>query len=239
MLHQTSPRGYEMLAAKAMVENESVELDTEGVFDYEASITHAKPKVKTAIYPEKWLASFPKAYHSPYLYHRGATEKICRHFDVRFDGLRNRICFPVRTFKGYLAGMQGRDVTDQQQLRYKTYKWKDHKNGHLWLNENHVTLDQPLVLVEGPIDALKVAMVYRNVLASMTSQVTEEKFKRVRDALKLVTFFDSGDAGDKARKRVAALAKPALVLHIYPPDNKGDPGAMTPLEIKEALAFLL
>jgi hypothetical protein len=237
MFHRKNPREYDLLQARKIIESETDDLALEG-FDYEAALRKTRKPPELNAYPEEWLASFRLSYNHPYLLKRGVPRETCKLFDIRWDSLRKRVCFPFRTFSGTLAGMQGRDVTGQSKIRYLTYTYKKRKNGHVWLNENNVDREEPVVLVEGPVDAMKVAMVYPNVLAAMTSQITEPKFNRVKDAPAIVTFFDAGAAGDKARNRVKHLAKDTPVLHITPPKGRDDPGEMTFEELVTSLEFI-
>jgi hypothetical protein len=237
MYHRVNPRGYDLLQARNIIETETEDLSLEG-YDYEAALRRTRKPPELNPYPEEWLATFPKGYNQSYLLKRGVPLETCKLFDIRWDPTRSRVCFPFRTFRGTLAGMQGRDVTGQSNIRYLTYTYQKLKNGHVWLNENNVDKEDPVVLVEGPVDAMKVSAVYSNVLAGMTSQITEPKFNRIKDVPAIVTFFDLGDAGEKARNRVKYLAKDTPVVHIYPIKGRDDPGAMTLEEIAKALEFI-
>jgi DNA primase len=234
---RSEDHGYDMLQARKLVESEEIDLDMED-FDYEAALKRTRKAPELKPYPEEWLKSFPVRYNPQYLLKRGVPKETCAKFDIRWDPIRNRVCFPFRTFDGTLAGMQGRDVTGHSKIRYLTYTYKKQKNGHVWLNEQNVEKTKAIVLVEGPVDAMKVASIYPNVLAAMTSQITEPKFDRVKDAPALITFFDEGDAGEKARQRVKWLAKDTSVMHVTPPPGREDPGEMTIEEIATALEFI-
>jgi hypothetical protein len=237
MLSRSSPVQYAWAAASDLIASEHDDLNLSDE-EIAQAIRQSREAPPLNEYPEDWLSTFPVAYNHPYLLGRGLSSEVCKSFDIRWDPVRNRVCFPFRTFDGKLVGMQGRDTTGQSHIRYLTYTYQKLKNGHVWLHEDKVDREWPVLLVEGPIDAMKVAMVYPNVLAAMTSQITQAKWDRVKDAPAFVTFFDAGAAGDKARSKVDKLSLASNVIHVVPPPGRDDPGEMTVSEIQSKLEFL-
>lgn len=183
---------------------------------------------------ESWLNNFTPAYDHPYLKERGIDPDTAKALDIRYDPFRSRICFPARTFDGTLAGLHGRDVTGDQDLRYYAYSCDEERNNHIWTGENHVDLDKMLVLTEGPFDYAKVFMCYQNVLCCRTASYGYDMANRIKMCSKIVTFFDEGTGGDKARERTEKLYGSRVVAHLHA-TGYGDAGAMPVEEIADIL----
>ena len=188
-----------------------------------------------ADFPKTWLSSFPRMYSHPYLTARGIPVWVAEALDVRYDFQKQRICFPYWDFNQRLAGMQGRDVTGQSDLRYLSYRYGGKLNQHIWMGENHVKLDEPVVLTEGPVDYAKIRIVTDNVLASMTSALGHSKLSRIADAYMLITAYDYGTGGDKARKTLHKRFPDKLIVDLIPDEKTGDFGAMESSAIEEWL----
>lgn len=236
---------YSLLVASQMVSDEfaEMELSAADIPDFEAPVEKDEH-----IFPEQWLASFKPVQQFPdamaYCLGRGLTAKVLKELDVRFDPFQKRICFPFRNFKGELMGLQGRYMGKEQTkdnqhddgiLRYYHYGWHGHRNMHIWLGEDKVNLDMPLVAVEGPFDYAKVFMAYTNVVASFTSGLSMTKLKRLSDADSILTFYDYGHGGDAARESFEKYLKKTPMMHIIPPEEDGDAGAMSVSDIKLGL----
>jgi hypothetical protein len=216
-------REYQWRRIFELIVNEEAEIGDVELPDYDTVIE--KPGL--LVYPEEFLAPFRSMYTHPYLLDRGVSSKACRVFDVRFDPSRLRVCFPVRDFFGRLVGMQGRSV-DGSEPRYLSYTYGGKSNNSVWFGEAQVNLILPVVLVEGPIDLLKVYPVYPNVLAGMTSSVSESKLSRISDAWSVITLFDYGKGGDVGRKKVDRFfAKKGVVMHLVPSREQKDAGNMS------------
>lgn len=185
------------------------------------------PDAKVRPFKEPWLASFKKANDNAYLKKRGVSSWLSEFTDLRYDTGENRICFPIRTFDGVLAGMHGRDVTNMSGLRYKAYKDGKKYNPMVWLGENHVSLDSPLVITEGPFDYIRIMEVYSNVLCALSVGMSNDKLIRIRNAGSILTMFDVGMGGDTARSTLSGRYG-ARVKH-WVPEEFGDVGA-TPLD---------
>lgn len=238
MLERREPSGLDPDWARAMElalqdveEEEVVEVSD---LSYEEATT-AAPKAFVA-FPEFWLDSFVPAHTHPYLKARGVPVTIAKERDVRMDWQRQRLCFPYRDFGGRLAGMQGRDVTGASDLRYLTYRWQGEQNNQVWMGEDAVDFDAPVVLTEGPIDYLKARLATTNVLASLTSALGRDKLDRLEDAYCLITAYDPGTGGDKARATIAKRFPKKLIQNFIPSEDEGDLGAMGAAAIVERLA---
>ena len=202
--------------------------------DYE-DILAAKKGVPLNLFPEEWLNSFAGAATHEYLKTRGISPEIGKLFDARYDSSDQRICFPIRTANGVLAGLQGRAISDTHPLRYKLYDYKGKYNPSVWANENNIDTSNALILAEGWFDIAKIAMVYPNVAGSLTSQISYQKYRRLQDAPVIITFYDFGTGGDHARELVEDYWKKSAIQHIVPHFEVKDPGALDPEDIYQIL----
>jgi hypothetical protein len=152
---------YQLLPVSQMVADEfaDMELSAADIPDFEAPVEKDEH-----IFPEQWLGSFKRIQLFPpamgYCLGRGLSEQVLKDLDVRYDPHQQRVCFPFRNFKGELMGLQGRYIGDGQTkdkqhdegiLRYYHYGWHGHRNMHVWLGEDKINLDLPVVTVEGPV----------------------------------------------------------------------------------------
>jgi len=192
-------------------------------------------------WPEGWWTSFFSVNLFPtamtYLESRGVTKLQAMHFGLRYDTKRNSILFPLRTKSGVLIGVRGRMLSGD--LKYFDYKFKDVSNAKFALYNLERTLpDQPLVLVEGTFDALSVAAVWPNVVASLGVSLTREKLSLLKNFLEIWVFFDNDKAGAEGGYKVKKSLKNTLVRMVpYTVDRK-DPGSMSTEEIHQSLSLM-
>lgn len=193
-------------------------------------------------FDEDWLDSFAPILKSKvavdYLKTRKQQypDELYERYGVVYDSGQGRICFPTRSFDGTLYGLHGRAIDSKNPLRYFAYGWYGKRNPQVWMGESLVDLDKPLVLTEGMFDMMSIARVYPNVLASRSSEIHKDMWKRIAAASMIVTFYDNGQGGDVARKKIEHKCKQASVLHIIPSEDEDDAGDMDELVIKELLA---
>lgn len=233
----------QLAAPVIATEFEEMDLKPEDIPEFEAN-----PDKAEYLFPENWLQSFKKVMQFPHATHyclkRGLSLDVLKELDVRYDPLQERVCFPFRNFKGELMGVQGRYIgnlpmkdgkNDDGVLRYYQYGYHGHRNLHVWMGEHLLNLDFTVVPLEGPFDYAKVFMVYPNVAASFTTGLNRTKIKRLADADSLVTYYDHGNGGDKAREAIEKTLSKHPIVHLIPTEEEGDP-ANTPVEvIREAL----
>lgn len=192
------------------------------------------------IFPDWWLSTFPAwdtvKFARDYVKERGIHPKVASMLDLRADTQQERLCFPVRDFSGNLRGLHGRAIHDGVEPRYRMYLQAKKNNPLIWLGEHWIDLDQPIVVVEGPMDLAHVMQVYRNVASPLFSNPNYLKINRIADALEVVTLLDRGTGGDKGREKLGGALKHSMVTHLKPPVQYKDPGDMPPEEIAELLA---
>lgn len=188
--------------------------------------------------PEWWLDGFQIAWDVPmsreYLEQRQVTHDIAQDFDIRWDRSMRTVCFPVRNRHGDLVSLRGRRVHPQPgEPKYHVYPYMDKVNGQCWLGEHTVNYDKPVLMVESVFDSTSCARVYKNIVCPMSVGINEARIKRMGKCSDVITLFDQGVGGDKARSIVQHHLKTALIKHLIPP--KKDPGDMT----QEELGLLL
>lgn len=190
--------------------------------------------------PEDWLQQFKKTQISPaatiYLNKRGIGLGLQMRWDLRYDVDRQRVMFPIRDFAGNLRGAQGRALVPGDMPKYLHYAYPDFQTGvvigsHFWYGEDKIDFDQPIVVVEGPIDAVATSGAYTNVVAAMgSSAMMQTKLDRLSAAEKIITFFDHGPAGDIARNRIRHWCSgKRLIVDVMPPPGT-DPLSGKPLD---------
>jgi len=196
-------------------------------------------------FPEWWLDSFLPVDDCPdavaYLHERGVSPGMALELGLRFDSRQDhrRVCFPVRNFGGTLAGFHGRSILPEIEPRYKMYKQAGKKNPIVWLGENWVDTEKPIVVVEGPFDLASVKRVYANVVSPLSVSFSPAKVKRMSDAMTWVTLFDHGTGGDQGRARVSEMLSPEhMIHHLKPPPHRKDPGECTEDELMQTLSVV-
>lgn len=227
-----TPRNWGEALALALEDEDNELLDMDDLSYEEASTAEVSAFYE---FPEFWVHSFPKAYGHPYLKSRGIPGQVAEDLDVRFDFQKKRLCFPYRDFEGRLAGMQGRDVTGQSDLRYLSYLYEGRQNRQVWMGEYKIDFDEPVVLTEGPVDYASIYRLTSNVLASLTSSLGENKLKRLESAYCIITAYDYGTGGNNARKVLEGRFPDKLVIHVIPQEEDGDFGGMTKQKVRKYL----
>jgi hypothetical protein len=220
---------------------DGVELD----FDYpDLETVLSQKKVDLHEFPEWWVQTFPHWHAVPwaaaYLKERHVHTAMCARLFLRADTEQKRICFPVRDFKHRLVGLHGRCIHANVQPRYRMYQYAGQTNPDVWLGEDWVDLNRPILVVEGPFDLASCLRVYDNVVSPLFATPNPTKIKRMGDAMEWVTLFDRGAGGDSGRVRISeVLGKNYVLTHLTPPEHRKDPGEMTVPELQEALGPIL
>lgn len=155
---------------------------------------------------------------------RGIPEHIQDMFRVRFNEHSRTMVFPLVDFNGRVYLMRERSrrekdiwtvsprVAGTPHLEFPKLRY----NG-VWFGMHLVDWSRPLMVVEGEIDAMKVASLgFTNVIASATSSVTKAQVHAVLDNLSgvLLLGYDADRSGIRAHERIidfvgqkAAIAK--------------------------------
>ena len=185
---------------------------------------------------EEWLGTFFKAVNVPiameYLNGRCVAKEIAAHLDIRWDGSRECVSFPVRDFEARLVGMRGRRLGGG----YYDYAGpQNHRNKLVWYGEENLDPAKTVVMVESVFDYASVVRVFENLTAPLTVGMSKAKVQRMECCLDIVTLFDNGAGGNKARALIDKYLSSAIRVHCYPPKHRGDPGEMTVEEVCNVL----
>lgn len=190
-------------------------------------------------FPIWWLESFPWAWEAPaavaYLKDRNVAENVWKLLGLRWDPIEQRICFPVLDFNGTLRGLHGRAIKEKVEPRYRMYQQAGRTNPIIWLGEHWVDVERPILVVEGPFDLARVIQFYPNTVTPLFANPSIEKLNRMADALEWVTLLDRGTGGNKGRERITKAFPDHVIKHLFPPEHRKDPGAMTDQELVATL----
>jgi len=190
-------------------------------------------------FPEQFLNQFIPATESEiammYLELRGLSKKQIKKFEFVYDEDRLNVAMPVRDHNGVLYGLHGRSVDPNVEKKYRHWAYRNngHTNIHVWLNQNNIDFNEPVVVCEGIFDITAIDKVNSNVMGSMTTNITPGRMKVLEKAPLIITFYDSGEAGDMARESIENKF-PDNTLHCYCGEYD-DPGEMPKTEIKKAM----
>ena len=118
----------------------------------------------------------------------------------------------------------------------------------VWYNEEALTAEQPVVIVEGQFDKMRVSEVYQHVMANMTAKPILAKMKKLAYAPAIILMTDNDDTADASIKKYAEyldqMNKPLSVVQPpkeYTPEGKLiklDPDLMGTEWIKKQLQAL-
>lgn len=197
------------------------------------------------VFPESWLAEFEPAYADgevhPYLAARRVPYDVARALDLRFDPMRQRVCFPVRDYHGRLRGLHGRAIHDRVAhdhvaLRYLMYTLDGRCSPEVWLGEAWADPDRPLVVVESVFDLARVYEVWRNVVCPLTASLGPAKIARLRGVKTILPMFDRDAAGRRARDKLLCALPDVRFFPIELPHEGCDPADLTAAEVRALLA---
>lgn len=234
-LHDTK-NPYHWKLAWQMVQQEEDDAES---FIFEGAEYKECDEVQESLveFPPNWLYSFMPITEHPYLTERQVSKGLLDKYKLVYDVTLGRVCFPIYDFDGVLRGLQGRAVAKNAKLRYKFYKYQGKMNPNVWLGEFQCDVNQIVILCEGFFDLFRIAAVYPNVIASMTSSLTNEKMDRLKEVSQIISFYDYGTGGNFARKKLDKYfgGGDTLLGHCIPTEVEDDPGNMTPERIAEEL----
>lgn len=214
------------------------ELSGDLVLDFSEQGRHNEPDT---VFPEVWYKqNFTPAIKVPvayeYLRKRGVPDKVIRELEITYSQSRNAVVFPIRNRDGDIAQVRARYIDPGDGPRYHVYKSSQKKfTRRIWHGESWYNPEYPVVMVESVFDLASVYRVYQNVLAPLSTGISRELAGRVNDVFEIVTLFDNGTGGDKAREKVDQFFPDAIIQHLYPPDDRGDPGDMNSTEVFNTL----
>lgn len=198
LMHEKRKGGAPPMNLKAAFE--MIEQENDEAY-YDAGEWTPTKKVKQfEAWPEWFLDQFAPASSSitatKFLNNRGLSADDIKKFDLRFDAMKQRICFPFRTKDGQLAGMRGRHI---DRKHFHDYTFNDVNNTALMLyNEDKADTSKPVVLVEGDFDVINTCRGWPNTLGMLGSYVTPYKIEKLVYFPEVIIFTDADKAGHDA-----------------------------------------
>ncbi len=180
----------------------------------------AKPGREFYPFPEELLASYPYAWQCPeameYLNSRKGGVyplEVLQAFDLRWDGMRQRVCFPYRDAAGVFCGLHGR-TTIKEEPAYMAYGYKGNRNTSILLGEHWVDLDKPVVVAESVFDAARCYQAYRNVVTPRMASPDPRAFEWLCGVFHLVLVFDGDKAGQTAVQKLLKARKKNRITQV-------------------------
>lgn len=167
------------------------------------------------------------------LYERGFIKETLKYFEVGFSEKQKRITIPVRDEFENFVGFTGRATESWQNRKYLD---KGLPKRFILFNLNNAKKFNLCIVVEGPLDALKVHQAgFPNVVAILGGGFTREQAQKlIRYFQSVIIFTDSDNPGRDFANKISGVMKRAgkqVNMVIYP-NGKKDPGEMTEDEIK-------
>ena len=183
-------------------------------------------------FDEGWLQTFAPAsdYYdaTDYLTSRNVHPDTAKELDIRWDQNKHTVCFPIYGFDKKCYGLHGRYVNPPTpKLRYHSYEWDGHRNQPVWYGEWFLDEYKPVVMVESVFDLAAVVPLYKNVIAPLSASINAAKIARIKYHVSdIVTLFDYGKAGDKARDTISKAFGGQVKKHILLTEDQKDPGEL-------------
>lgn len=189
-------------------DEETLEAVVAEVGEYE----DVRRKMEEKVFPEAYLDAYTGLAH-PYITRRGLRiDPTLRAWEIGYDETQDRIVFPVRNYDGKLVGAVGRGVKKHSRPRYLNY-WLFEKGLYLYGEHKLPKEPEPIVVVEGPTDALRVWQVAQdegwkvNVVSLLGAEPTWKQVEKlVRFGSEIILFLDNDDPGWKGAEKVWSMA---------------------------------
>lgn len=192
-------------------------------------------------WPDYFIDSFANWEYSAraanYLKQRNVSTETAKAHGLKYDSKKDMIVFPYRNLYGKLAGARGRAIElhgePPKKARHYDYTWNQVNNANLvWYNEEAIAEEQPLVIVEGQFDKMRVSEVYPHVVANLTAKPIAAKMKKLAYAPSFILFADNDDTADTAIQKYLEwfdhMDKPVAV--VQPPKNYTEDGKLIKLD---------
>ncbi len=136
---------------------------------------------------------------------------------VPYDRFRERVMFPIADFKNRIVGFGGRALSPDAQAKYLNSPETTlfHKGSLLYNGANAraaTQKDQPLIVVEGYVDAISMAVAgFEGAVAPLGTALTEDQLGLCwRMVDEPILCFDGDKAGKRAAYRAVELALPFI-----------------------------
>ena len=188
------------------------------------------------VYDDVELDMFPDPAPVEWLDMRGISAAAAVEFDLRDDPEEGRVLFPMRRLDGKLIGLSGRTYRNAKSkyFPYLVYPKERYFFGEWLLSDS----EEPIVVVEGQIDVVKVRMAGFDSLAilggscSATQQRTLEFLRR-----DVILLPDPGETGKTWSHSMAKNLNDVMNVYRVRAFEEGrDPGDCSPEELQDRLS---
>ena len=193
----------------------------------------AQAKLDGHAIEDSYLDQFRAPPH-PYILGRGITAESCAEWEIGFDTMRQRVTFPLRRASdNAIVGITGRDVTGVSDRKYHNYMGLSRRD--YIFGEHKVKPGQPVQIVEGQIDAIRVHQATGVTTVSPLGEGFSDQHVRTLASARPSMFIlipDNDSAGLlQAEKIFVAIRSRAPVRVALPPLSK-DPADLTDQQIR-------
>lgn len=180
-------------------------------------------------FPDWWLTKFLPWSASEdarqYLLGRNVPPKVADFFDLRYDSVKETVCFPYYNKGGLLAGMRGRYLQPDGKNKYHDYKFNNINNSStVWYNEHRINWLKPIVIVEGAFDVLAVHSLWRNVMSPWSCTAKADMLRCLQKSVGVVCAFDHDTAGIRGFERIQKIMSeadvPVPLMVAFPPEGQ-------------------
>ena len=171
-----------------------------------------------------------------YLEGRGIPRAVAMEYQIRYDVLERRVVFPVHR-KGLLVGWQGRAIDPDPKI--KILSSSDIPRDIVLMFQDRLRRNEPAILVEGPIDAIKCHAACPAV-ASMGKVVSNNQIRTVlRAGVSRIYIALDPDAEREAKllvRKIQNVSDRVEVYRMLPDPGVKDLGEMNFQAVTRALA---
>lgn len=166
-----------------------------------------------------------------YLLERGLSEQTIRYFGAGWDGIA--ICIPVKDEFGRLVGYTRRVVSGDG----PKYKDTGLKKSRVLFGIDKAVSSNRVVVVEGPIDAMKVVQAGYHCVATMMGALSKYQASILLRRFDVIDIFtDNDEAGRKLGESIQDICAGKKIYWVpYLYDVK-DPGAMNDDQIRDCMS---
>jgi DNA primase len=167
---------------------------------------------------------------------RGITQAAQDHFMLGFDHSRNQALIPYID-----EHREPRCFLRRQMFGHPKYLYPEQFEAErAWYHLYECRPDQPLIVVEGSIDAMRVWEAgFTNVIAILGSETPPDKGRMIRH-YQVISFLDADPAGVQGTWKLRRAVGRLIQRVSYPDELQGsDPGSLTNEQISTCLGRLV
>jgi hypothetical protein len=212
---------------EGFINEEDVKQLIDFIFIAEDEEVETVPELVEIVRPSENIINSIGVWHD-YFESRGITRDSFDLWKLGFYADHERIIFPVFNTKE-IVGAVGRTIRKDEDVKYRNYPAKFKKSFYLYGLNLLKTDVKKLIVVEGPIDAVKVNQYLKEssywCVALMGSEPSKAQMDLlVENAEEVVCMLDNDSSGKKGRKDLlAGIGKRVLVSFVEYPNNANDP----------------